>query len=177
METWLYPSLLLAALGFGLSLFAHGAAWLGIRLPDGILTLTGGLVVAWIPAIVAAHSITRNVSRHVYWTVALLGCPNWLKYTVYGLVGYAVLTSTFLATAVPAAASAENVVFISTLRLYSGYWLPLYLAAAAFMVAALRRKQLGLKVQFQCAKGHVFPPTSRQCKVCGQRPVNYQVVP
>jgi hypothetical protein len=94
----------LAAIGLALSVLSHIEALLGLQGPLGdyewLLHL--GIFVVWLPAVLVSTQLTRNFKRKDFWNAALRGCPPWMKYMVYGFLGYAVLNFiVFLAKAPP----------------------------------------------------------------------------
>jgi len=88
-----YPFLIFSAAGLVLSVISHVCALRGIAGPLGDQTwlLHIGIFIVWLPAILAAHRLSRNVPRRDLWKAALRGCRGWMRYGVYGLFGYAMI--------------------------------------------------------------------------------------
>jgi hypothetical protein len=89
----LIPLMYLAALGFLLSALAHCLAVANVSIPGGdmIFALHVGIFVVWIPTVLVSNSATRMVGRRDFWKVALAGCPAWMRWMLYTLLGYAVV--------------------------------------------------------------------------------------
>src|SRR5215831_12410946 len=81
MNAALYPLMLLAGLGFVLSLAAHLAALAGIQIPGGELVwgLHIGIFVVWFPTVLVANRMTRDTRNKDFWKNALAGCPRWMQ--------------------------------------------------------------------------------------------------
>jgi hypothetical protein len=89
----LYPFLVVAAVGLGLSTVAHVVSLCGLTLPGGrtVFALHIGIFIVWMPVVLIAARATSNVPRREIWKVLLLGCPRWMRLAVYVLFTYALL--------------------------------------------------------------------------------------
>ena len=168
MNVIVVPFMVLAALGFALSAYAHAMAMLNLPTPWGesVWFLHVGIFVVWLPAVLVAQRVVRNSSRKDFWKIALLGCPPWMRTMVFVLFGYALLNFLyFIALNRNGGTGTANQG--STIRGFSGHWLLFYGAAFAIMCSATRRPDLltGLK----CANGHDVDPLSQHCGTCGVR--------
>ncbi len=95
--TWLKPlmycCMLVAALGFTLSLAAHIASISGKTIPSvlPVMDLHIGIFVVWLPAVWVVGRMTGSANRKDLWKIALSGCPLWMRRAVYGLFVYTAL--------------------------------------------------------------------------------------
>lgn len=89
--------MVLAACGLALSIAAHGMALAGLPIPGGDLIwgLHVGVFAVWIPTVLASLGMTRHVNRKDVWKMALAGCPEWMRRSLYVLFGYAILNFIF----------------------------------------------------------------------------------
>src|SRR5947207_13942720 len=89
----LWPFIVLAAIGFILSVAAHLAAVAGSPIPFGkaVWALHIGIFVVWLPTVLVAYRLTRRVSRKDFWKIALVGCPKWMRTALYIFFDYAIL--------------------------------------------------------------------------------------
>lgn len=163
-----YPCMVLAALGFVLAAYAHVAAVLGMTtfMGNWIWALHIGIFVVWFPAVLVGQSVSRNVPRNDFWKVALLGCPDWMKTAMKGVIGYALANFLyFVVFQSPGrhAATADP----ATVRGFSGHWLVFYGAAFCVMYSVRRRPDL-LK-ETRCPQGHPANPLLDYCGACGER--------
>lgn len=92
---WLRPFLWVfvatAAVGLVLSLWVHLGAVTGKRATpqEFFWVLHLGIFVVWFPAVLVANRLVGNQRRKDFWKVVLGGCPDWMRYMVYGFFGYA----------------------------------------------------------------------------------------
>jgi hypothetical protein len=162
------PFMLLAALGFVLSVAAHLLALMGIQIPGGGLVwgLHIGIFVVWIPAIFVSMQATRLGNRREFWKIALAGCPPWTRYALYVLFGYAILNFILFIGAAPAHPQQfGDTPPPSVLRGFSGHWMVFYAVAFAILYSRIHAPQV-FKVR-KCQNGHVVSPTARFCPECG----------
>jgi hypothetical protein len=155
-----------AALGLILSIFAHLAAVLGVQGPLGnyVFVLHVGIFVVWIPTVLVFRHLTAGSSRLDVWKVALRGCPEWMKYTVWGFFGYALLNFlVFIANAPPKGSGA---VTPTVVRGFSGHWMAFYSAAAAVLFSAANMTEAEWQGR-KCVNGHSLGPTAQFCEQCG----------
>ncbi|GAB2473819.1 MAG: hypothetical protein ACN6O3_04130 [Comamonas sp.] len=175
MPFLLIPLLLLAGSGFALSLSLHlptllgypplVTQWLGEKhtelLPGAI---TAGIFVVWLPATVIANRIGGGRGTRFSWKPVLAGCPPWMLYAVYGLVGYAVLNF-FIALSDGPRVNNPHGDPLPFARVAGGHWLLFYGAAFAIFWSALQRA--GLLRSRQCPTGHTVSHADRFCPLCG----------
>ena len=138
MRTLLVCFSVLSAAGLVLSVLSHAAALRGTAGPLGAYTplLHAGLFVVWIPAVLASRRrVWRNRSGENGWQVVFRGCPAWLKYMTYALLGYAVANLLLFFGTVPKPSAAEAGPS-RQLDLFSGYWMAFYSMALAMLYSA-----------------------------------------
>src|SRR5215469_10585399 len=93
MRIFALPFLLIAAVGFVLSLVAHVLALLGIAMPGGglVWALHVGIFVVWIPAIFLSRNRLQNVPRKNHMDAMLGDCPRWMRRAITILFAYAIV--------------------------------------------------------------------------------------
>ena len=158
------PFMLLAAIGLGLSLYAHVLALLNLPFPWGesVWFLHVGIFVVWFPAVLIAQRLVRNSSQKDFWKVALLGCPHWMRIAGVVLFAYAILNFLFFALSASNGAQSGEA---SNIRGFSGHWLIFYGAAFAILYSARARPDL--LEGFKCPNGHDADPLAQYCGTCG----------
>ena len=172
MNFLLAPFIALAALGLILSLFVHVCSLVGVSTPlaEHAWGLHIGIFVVWLPAVVAANRLVRNVKPRDYWRAVLRGCPPWLRGMVYVFFAYAMVNFLlFLAAtfAEPLAGSSGSGTPPAVFRGFSGHWMAFYSAALGILYSAMRAGERG--VESRCPKGHPVSPFARFCEECGER--------
>ena len=87
------PSWALAVAGLVLSLVAHVAALLGYPQPMGSAAwaLHAGIIVVWLPAVLASRRLGVDPKSKDFWKVARRGCPPWVGWVTGGFFAYAVV--------------------------------------------------------------------------------------
>ena len=163
----LLPFILLAAIGFILSVAAHIRALEGLPFPGGkaVWALHMGIFVVWIPTVLVSIRFTRGAKRKDFWKVALIGCPKWMRQALYVIFGYAILNfALFMARTInhpPTKGDAPPEV----IQGFSGHWMVFYLAAFATLYSAYVVGYSGM--QRKCPNGHTVPITAKFCDECG----------
>jgi hypothetical protein len=162
----------LAALGFLLSALAHCLAVANVSIPGGdmIFALHVGIFVVWIPTVLVSNSATRMVGRRDFWKVALAGCPAWMRWMLYTLLGYAVVNFVYCMAylgmgrnhVMPMREAAPP----SVVRMFSGHWMVFYFTA--FAVLYSRTNAPELYRERRCAQGHKVSPLAKYCPECGE---------
>jgi hypothetical protein len=146
----LTPFLVLSVTGLVLSLVAHAAALLGLPPPLGPAAwwLNVGIFVVWLPALIVSTPAGRG-------TVALPGCPGWMRRLTYGFFGYGVV-STLLFRAFTPPESFQG---------WTGHGLAFYSVAAAILYSAivLSRSDPARR----CPNGHPVSASASVCEACG----------
>ena len=92
MNTVAGPFLLLAGLGFLLSLTAHVLALLGKPCPGGGLVwlLHLGVFVVWVPTIILSRRRLRGVSQTKQMEALWADCPAWMRWAIRIVFVYAI---------------------------------------------------------------------------------------
>lgn len=169
MKTILYPFMLLAACGLALSVTAHCMAIAGVAIPGGELVwgLHIGVFVVWLPAALISIQMTNYANRKDFWKIALLGCPVWMRRSLYVLFVYTFLNFIiFMATSTGQSKQETNGAPPAvTVRGFSGHWMIFYGAAFAILYSRIYAPQLYRKRKCPC--GHVVSPAARFCSECG----------
>lgn len=172
MVALLLVFMILAALGFVISLAAHLIALTG-RMPpggDAIFAMHTGIVVVWLPAVLVSIRVGyAQGSRSLWsgwgrWRQALGGCPPWMIYAAYGLIGYALLNFV-LAFASVGERLPNTGLESQTLRAFSGHWMLFYGLGFAILYSAFR-EPWRLK-SMKCPSGHRVAHSDKFCPSCG----------
>jgi len=132
---WLFIGI--AVVGLVLSLWVHIGAVMGRRVaPEAYFwMLHVGIFVVWIPAVIVSRRLVANVNRQDFWKIVLKGCPDWMKYAVYGFFGYAIINFLMFMNKTPIGAGGTNPP-ATVWRGFSGHWMAFYSAALAVMYSA-----------------------------------------
>lgn len=160
----LLPFLVLAGLGFAISLIAHLLALAGVGLPSNAAraALLIGAFVVWAPAMQIAWKINPGRRLHLTWKQMLSGCPDWMRYGVYGLFAYAVLNFLLMMGKLPP----RNGITPASVRLFSGYCMLFY--GLAFCTLHTFYRKLPQQSATQCPNGHPIAPSDSFCPICGK---------
>jgi hypothetical protein len=96
-----------------------------------------------------------------FWKAALRGCPDWMRWSVYGLFGYVLLNvgGGVLRGAAPTAPTPL------TMSASAAGLMAFHGVAFAILYSRLR---LGPPRVVRCAAGHEAPPLATFCPTCGR---------
>lgn len=164
MNLLLLPFMLLAAVGFVLSVLVHISALLGLTVPGGNIawSLHVGIFVVWFPTVLVSTRTTRLSNRKDFWKVTLSGCPPWMRQTLYVVFGYAILNFiVFLLAGKHEAGGLLSAEF----RGFSGHWMVFYGAAFATLYSV--RHAPHLLRDSKCLNGHSVSGMAQFCPECG----------
>jgi hypothetical protein len=169
MSRWIHPvaSSFAAVAGAGLALSAiaqiallFGSRWYS---NDVMTVLTCGMTIVWVAAGVIARPLTVEFKSKDFWKAALRGCPQWMRYTLYGLMGYGILSFfAFVAYADPERTSGP------TGRMTGGYSLLIWGNAIAFAILCSARNLAFRDTERKCVNGHSVGTLAQFCEQCGQ---------
>lgn len=166
MISLLYPFMLLSALGFLLSAYAHVMALMHQPLiwGDSVWFLHIGIFVVWLPAVLVSQRIMRHGQQKDFWKIVLLGCPPWMRTAQHAIFGYAMLNFIYFIATAPRDPGTNDPTVI---RGFSGHWLIFYGAAFTILYSARQRPDLleGVK----CDQGHSVDPLAEFCSACGTK--------
>ena len=172
MRTALVPFMLLAALGFLLSVAAHVASIAGVPLPAGqsIWLLHTGVFVVWLPTILISNKVMQGERRKDMWKIMLSGCPRWMRLLGYSVAAYVVVNFIYFMATSSGKAHYTGSPPPSVIRGFSGHWMLFY--GMAFMTLYSVKAKPGLLGRVVCSNGHAIASTDQFCRVCGEaRPV------
>lgn len=160
----LWPFIALSAIGLVVSLWVHLGAVSGRRVaPEAYFwILHMGIFVVWFPAVFVAQRRVGSMNRKDFWKVILRGCPEWMRYMVYGFFAYAVINFALFMLEAPSGGSGNPPAIVW--RGFSGHWMAFYSAALAILYSAAKASE---NVR-RCLNGHPISPTSNFCTRCGQ---------
>jgi len=129
-----------------------------------------GIFAVWIPAVIVAQRLVGDVNRRDFWKAVLKGSPDWMRYMVYGFLGYAVVNFLLFMTKASDGGSDANPP-ATVWRGFSGHWMAFYSAALAILYSAAARSSPSRL----CANGHIISADSPGfCTRCGQPIVHSQ---
>ena len=166
---WIQPFLWfftgLSGVGLFLSLWVHLGALLGERVaPETFFWgLHIGIFVVWIPSIFVARQLVGNPSRNDFWKAVLRGSPDWMRYMVYGFIGYAVVNFGLFMMEAPSGGGGSNPPAV-VWRGFSGHWMAFYSAAFAILLSAARAERNNGRLP----NGEWRYPYREHCPRCGK---------
>ena len=99
------------------------------------------------------------------WKQALLGCPPWMRYLLYGLFVYAFASFLITMQQLEGISRPNSPFSPLTTRAFSGHWLVFYFASFAVSYSAMMRPDL--LANALCSAGHKANPTEKFCSECG----------
>lgn len=160
----LLPFLILAALGFAISLVAHLLALAGVGLPsnEARVALLIGIFVVLAPTMLISWKFNPGRRLHLSWKQMLSGCPDWMRYAAYGLFAYAVLNFFLMMGKLPP----RNGISPASVRLFSSYCM-LFYGLSFCTLYTFYRKPPQLSA-IQCPNGHPIAPSDHFCPICGK---------
>jgi hypothetical protein len=139
LKPYLGIFIVIAAVGFGVSLWVHIAALQGRRvLPEEFFWILHlGVFVVWFPAVLVSQRLVKGAKRKDFWKAALRGAPDWMRYAVYVIHIYAFVGFVFfmLHTTNGNPASKD---FAWDWRDFSLAWMAFYAAAVAILYSAYK---------------------------------------
>jgi hypothetical protein len=165
----LLPCMVLAGVGFVMSVAAHVLSLAGVQLPGGaaVFSLHVGIFIVGLPTILVMTRFRGRVANRDIWKVALLGCPTWMKRAVPVVLGYACLNFFLFLAGSAFHQKAVGASPPSVVRAFSGHWMLFYSAAFATLYSVRRRPEL--LVERKCSAEHPVSFNAEFCEVCGER--------
>jgi hypothetical protein len=168
MTALLTPVMVLAAIGFVVSLASHVCALVGLPQPlgDRAFILHIGIFVVWLPAVIVGNKLARDYKQEEFWEAALRGCPRWMTLTakiffVYAIINFALFVlSGSTGRHQHGAGMPPEVV-----RGFSGHWMVFYSAAFCILYSAIQVAKRD--PARRCPNGHPVPPSAKFCEQCG----------
>jgi hypothetical protein len=87
----LYPFLVVASVGFVLTLIVHLSIWAGFPLGKYTIKLLLGIIIVWLPTVLVSLLLMREPEQKDFRKVCLRGCPAWMKkmsfvFSIYGFI-------------------------------------------------------------------------------------------
>jgi Protein of unknown function (DUF3592) len=167
---WLQPFVWifigLSAVGFVLSLWVHFGAVAGRRVAPAAFfwILHMGIFVVWFPAVMVGQRQAGNLKRKDFWKVVLKDSPEWVRYLVYGFLGYAIANFMYFFFQAPTGHDDGANPPAMVWRGFSGHWMVFYLGALAILYSAARQHAQSLR----CVNGHAVLANANFCDRCGQ---------
>jgi len=158
--------LVIAFVGFGLSVIAHGLTFVGINPQNAvpwIWVLHLGIFVVWIPTVLVSKKLTDQSKNKDAWKQAVKYSPAWMTKLCGVLFAYALFNFIFTMVALsgggkPAVVNGEKVLRshgkvirkltdeeydrhqAHEVRLFSGHWMLFYGVASTVLLSELRRR-------------------------------------
>lgn len=158
----LLPLVILAAVGFVLSLIVHGLSLFGVLAPGGdlVFALHIGIFVIWVPAVILSQG--RGGKD------AFDKTPRWMKRALGVLFAYALLNFGYFMLVAPKKGSREasqHPAPPKVVRGFSGHWMIFY--GAGFSMLWCTWKERREATQRRCSNGHQVTAPGTQCPTCG----------
>jgi hypothetical protein len=170
----IYPFLAISAVGFILATIEHLAAITGDSfLSPGLRTLVYvGIAIVGIPVAFATKSLVGKTKKHD-WRFQLRATPQWMRYTVFVLIVYAVVNMLMFTDLLPATSTFtdktpqrhEDPNAPGPRRSHTSHAMAFYGLAFAILYSALHVREYDRNRR--CGNGHLIPPTEDECKLCG----------
>ena len=138
---WIRPFLpvfiAISAVGLILSLWVHLGAVMGQRVaPEAFFWILHiGIFIVWFPSVLISQKLVGNVNRKDFWKLVLKDSPDWMRYMVYGFLGYAIVNFLFFMVNAPRGDGGANPP-AEVWRGFSGHWMAFYSAAMAILYSA-----------------------------------------
>ncbi len=153
----------LAAVGFMAMLVVHVASLFGnTYLFSHIFeVLVPGVFVVFLPTIFVMNSMTRDFKQKDIWRAALRGCPQWMRWAVWGIFGYC--WAGFFVLPFVYGGGMESAA--NKARSLSATLLIFYLIPAAVSYSATHLEQFD--ENRRCVNGHRLSPLAKFCEECG----------
>jgi hypothetical protein len=144
MRTVLYPFMMMAAIGFVLSLATHLMALAGKAPPGGGLVwgLHIGIFAVWIPTVLISKRKVHGVDRKLAWKTAVAGCPVWMSRALQVVSVYAVVNFILFMLGTAGHPKPVGPAPASVLRGFSGHWMLFYGAAFTTLYSAIKAPHL-----------------------------------
>lgn len=160
----LLPFLVLAGLGFAISLVVHLLAVADVLPPGGkaVMVMHVGIFVVMFPAVLVTTKLNQAHRSRIGWKQILSGCPTWMRYGAYVLFAYTVLNFLLMMGKQPT----DDVMSPAVVRLFSGHWMCFYGAAFCTLYSVYRQPWMLSAVQ--CPNGHEVMHTDSFCPTCGR---------
>ena len=158
----LLPFVILAVVGFVLSVIVHGLSLFGVVPPGGDMAfvLHVGIFIIWIPAVILNQ---RQGGKDV-----LDRTPRWMKRALAVLGAYALLNFGYFMIVAPKRGSQEinkHPAPSKVFRGFSGHWMLFYGAGFSMLWCAWKeRREAGGR---RCPNGHTVPGLVSHCPTCG----------
>ena len=156
----------LAAIGLVVSLVSHIYSLFGLLGPLGDFSwiMHIGIIIVWIPAVIASQSLSRGVPSKDFWKAALQGCPPWMRYLTYFFFGYAIFNFALFFISAPSHPPSGPMP-PSVVRGFSGHWMAFY--CAAFSILYSKNRLSGQHKPTHSPSGHPISPIAKSCDTCG----------
>jgi hypothetical protein len=135
-----YPFMLLAGIGFLLSLTAHVLALFGKGMPGGglVWTLHGGIFLVWIPAILLSKWRLRNVPAPQQVKAVFSACPIWMRRAIKLLFAYAIVNFLLFMASTTGHMKSTGSAPPTVVRGFSGHWMIFYAVAFVSFYSAIK---------------------------------------
>jgi hypothetical protein len=166
VNRWMWPFVVVAGAGLLVSVLVHCMAVLGISSANkGLLGVLGlGVFVAWVPAVLVAGSLAKDVPARQFWPAVMRGCPQWMRtaaaaFFVYAIVNFFVF---MLQTMGKPPLPADDPL---SLRAITGHIAAFYAVGMAILYSAIQVRRVG-EVRM-CMNGHRVGPFAKFCPECG----------
>jgi hypothetical protein len=165
----LYPFLVVASVGFVLTLIVHLSIWAGFPLGKYTIKLLLGIIIVWLPTVLVSLLLMREPEQKDFRKVCLRGCPAWMKkmslvFSIYGFISMGfVLFGIF--TGIEYGNWDKGLPKIFSLGM-SGVCMMFYSTAMAVLYSAIKILE-GDNMKI-CPNGHSVGSAESFCHYCGE---------
>jgi len=155
------PFLILAAVGFVLSVIVHCLSIFGVNPPGGdiVFFLHVGIFIIWLPAVMLNQRHGKDFLDRT---------PRWMRNAMTVLGAYAILNFGYFIVTSPRKGSAEanrNPASPKVVRGFSGHWMIFYGAGFSMLWCSWKERRAAL--ERRCPNGHAVPQLVPCCPTCG----------
>lgn len=145
------PLAVIAAIGWVCTLIASILGLAGFDVPEWMSGVAFFVMFPlWLIVVLYMQSLIKGVRHQDMWKAAFRGCPDWLRYAIWGAWGYSFLMFALIAAGQE---TAGGIGFIGTF--YAS-------ALGVFVTVATTGNKPAL-----CANGHEIGPFDEFCSQCG----------
>jgi hypothetical protein len=167
MNYLIMPFILLSGIGLFLSLLVHLCSLLGLQIPfhEYAWNLHFGIFIVWIPTVIVAQKLSKDVPRKDFWRAALRGCPTWMKGMTYLFFGYAFINFAVFIFSKKTGSGNDLGASSVEFRGFSGHWMAFYSAALSVLFSSTKIDWSARDKR--CRNGHVVSTYAKFCDECG----------
>ena len=154
MKALLYPFMVVAAVGLGLSAAVHLCAWTGFEPPGIAMGLHAGVFAVWLPAVLVALRLGLDYGPRDFWSAILRGAPGWMRIACVCVFGCAILNFGVIVLLLPRDGPFAEV---NTPKAFSGNWMAFYGAGFVTLYSVLHAEDVDRRRKSTPSSSRVYP--------------------